>query len=963
MWFLLSKTLFYLPLLPFMHITKSFLFLVFCLLSVMAFSQSAALNGIVTDEQGKPLTGASVVLLKAADSTLIKGTATDINGYFELTENRPGFFLLRISFISYQNYFRYVRLQNPPLALGKISLIPNSNTLNQVTVTAEKATAQLKGDTTEYNADAVKTTKDASSEDLVGKLPGVTTTDGKVQAQGEEVKQVLVDGKPFFGNDPSTVLKNLPAEVVDKIQVFDKKSDQAAFSGVDDGNSTKTINIITKSQFRNGIFGKVYGGANEVSQYKTGVTLNFFKDKRRMTLLMQSNNINEQNFATEDLLGVMSSGGNQGPGGRPPGAFGGGMRGGRSGGGGQGNDVSNFLVDQRNGISTTHAAGLNYMNKWGKLDFTGSYFFNQTANVSTSNLLRHYITYPNENLAYTESGTARSTNINHRFNFRFDYRIDSMNSVLFQPRLSSQNNTGTNQLLGENAQLDTLLSRTNNDIETKLSGINFSAPVLYRHSFSKKGRTFSVSITPGYNTNTGNKYLKTVTGYFSDTLSSDTLNQLSNLDKKGFTFSSSVNYTEPITEWSQLQFSYTNTTNSSNSDKKTNNYSIAEQTYNRFDTSLSNKFSSSYQAHAGGVGYRYGKEKVMLNAGISVQYAQLKNDQQFPTDYVLHKTFTSVLPNAMYTYRFSAGKNLRINYRSSNNAPSVDQLQEVVNNTNPLQLSSGNARLKQTWENNLSMRYSAVNAVKSTAFFFLAAGTITQSYIGTQTIIASSDTLLPSGISLAKASQLTQPVNLNGYLNLRTFSSYSFPVKVIKCKLNLSASVNYSKAPGLINSQLNFTHNTSTTGGIVLSSNISEKIDFTLSSNTSLSFVKNTLQSNLNSKYLNQNSRAKITCVIWKGLVLQTDITDMIYTGLSSAYNQHYTLWGAAVGWKFLKDQSADLRLSVYDLLKQNRSITRNVTDTYYEDSYTTVLRQYFMLTFTYQIKYFKSKAQLPEKK
>ena len=776
-------------------------------------------------------------------------------------------------------------------------------------------------------------------------------------------KQVLVDGKPFFGNDPSTVLKNLPAEVVDKIQVFDKKSDQTVFSGIDDGNTTKTINIITKAQFRNGIFGKIYGGTNDVSQYKTGTTLNFFKDKRRFTLLLQSNNINEQNFAMEDLLGVISSAGNQGIGGRPSGGFGGSARGGRPGGGGQGNDASNFLVDQRNGISTTLAAGLNYMNKWGKLDFTGSYFLNQTANVSTSNLLRHYITYPNEKLTYTESSAANSTNINHRFNFRLDYRIDSTNSILFQPRITLQKNTGTNNLLGENAQLDTALSQTDNDIKTKLNGINFSAPILYRHSFTKKGRTFSVNLTPGYNNNIGNKYLKNVTAYLSDTLAADTLNQLSNLDKEGFTFSSTINYTEPLSEWSQLQFSYINTTNSSQSDKKTNNYSAVEQTYSSFDTSLSNTFSSYYLSHAGGLGYRYGKGKTIFNVGFSVQYAKLKNNQQFPAEYVLHKTFKNFLPNALYTYRFTPGKNIRINYRSNNNAPTVDQLQEVVNNTNPLQLSIGNARLKQTWENNLSIRYSAVDAAKSTAFFFLAGGTLTQSYIGTQTIIATRDTLLPSGISLGKGSQLTMPANLNGYLNLRTFSSYSLPIKEIKCKLNLSASITYSKAPGLINSQLNYTHNIATTGGIVIGSNISEKFDFTLSSNTSVSFVKNTLQNNLNSKYLNQSSRAKITCMPWKGLVLQTDITDMVYTGLSSSYNQHYTLWSAAIAWKFLKDQSADLRLSVYDLLKQNRSITRNVNDTYYEDTFTTVLRQYFMLTFTYQIKHFKNKWPLPEKK
>ena len=216
---------------------------------------------------------------------------------------------------------------------------------------------------------------------------------------------------------------------------------------------------------------------------------------------------------------------------------------------------------------------------------------------------------------------------------------------------------------------------------------------------------------------------------------------------------------------------------------------------------------------------------------------------------------------------------------------------------------------------------------------------------------------------LYKGSQLTMPTNVNGSLNVNSFFNYGLPINKIKCNINFNTGLSYTRTPSFINTRKNWSNTYGVNGGVTLSSNISDKIDFTLSYMGTYNIVKNTLQSNLNSKYLNQSSRAKITCMVWKGLVLQTDISDMVYTGLSSAYNQHYTLWSAAIAWKFLKDRSADLRLSVYDLLKQNRSISRNVTDTYYEDSFTTVLRQYVMLTFTYQIKYFKGKASAPERK
>ena len=305
-------------------------------------------------------------------------------------------------------------------------------------------------------------------------------------------------------------------------------------------------------------------------------------------------------------------------------------------------------------------------------------------------------------------------------------------------------------------------------------------------------------------------------------------------------------------------------------------------------------------------------------------------------------------------------KNLRVNYRSNNNAPSVSQLQNVINNSNPLQLTSGNPNLKQDWQNVIAMRYSSVNVQKGTSFFSFLMLNKTDNYMATSTYFANADTLIAPGILLNSGSQITAPVNLDGYYNARLFGSYSFVVKKIKSNLTLNANAGYNRTPGQINFVLNYA-NTKTAGlGITIGSNISEKVDFTVSSNFSYNNITNTNQQDANNEYGNLNSKLRLQYTVWKGLVIQTDLNHQYYKGLTATLNQNYLLWNAAIGYKFLKDQVGELRLSVLDILNQNNSITRNTTETYYEDVRSNVLTQYFMLTFTYNFKYFKTSS--PEK-
>jgi hypothetical protein len=257
------------------------------------------------------------------------------------------------------------------------------------------------------------------------------------------------------------------------------------------------------------------------------------------------------------------------------------------------------------------------------------------------------------------------------------------------------------------------------------------------------------------------------------------------------------------------------------------------------------------------------------------------------------------------------------------------------------------------------VRYSTANTKKNTSYFAFVGGTTASNYIANSTFIANKDTLL-NGVALSRGSQLSKPVNLQGYYNVRSFTNYTFVIKKIKSNMNVNAFGSMVRTPSLINGNTNFSRSNNIGGGISLSSNISKNLDFTISSNTSYSTISNSLQVQLNSQYLSQNSKFKIQAMPWKGLVLQTDISHQFYKGLSQTVNTNFALWNAGIGYKFLKDRQAEFRLVVFDLLKQNTSIARNTTETYYEDVKTNILQRYFMLNFTYNIKYFKQ-ANLPK--
>ena len=915
-----------------------------------AFSQeSFSISGkIIEATQKTPLPGAGCILLKGRDSVLVKSLQTDVEGNFTFSDLEKGFYRVKVQYLGYESLNKGIRLFEGNVNLGALELLETSTNLKEINIVGKIPPTIQKGDTTQFNASGFKTNTDATAEDLVTKMPGVTIQDGKVNAQGEEVRKVLIDNKPFFGDDPSTALKNLPAELIDKVQIFDQVSDQSRFTGFNDGNTTKTINIVTKAGMRNGNFGKAYAGAGTDDRYKSGLTFNRFAGPKRITVLGQANNINEQNFSMSDLAGALGSGGGRRGGG-------GGMGGGRNGGFNQAGQ--DYFVNNKRGVVDTRAAGINFSDSLGrKGEFTGNYFFNQSKNQVFQKSIRNYVISKDSGQAYQETNNSKNENLNHRVNLRFDYKLDSNNSILYTPRFTYQEVSSTSKLLGDNSILEVPLNTTDNYGESKTKAFNLNNEILFRHKFRKTGRTISLSSNLGQNGNWGNSIQNSSNEFFGNSNRINTIRQRSDLNKTGWSIQNNLTYTEPITAKSQLSLSYGYNYSKSESEKLTYDKDPKTGLDLQLDTALSNKFVSETPSHSAGIGYSLNTAKSNINLNVNAQQSMLQNRRQFPVAGNVNKRFENILPTFIWRFNISKATNLRFVYRSSANAPAISQLQDVVNNSNPLQLSTGNSGLRQDYQHNLFFRFSNTNEKTNASFFATVGGTATRHYIGNSTLIATRDTIVDK-IFVGRGAQFTKPVNLPGYVSLRSFVIYSVPVAKLKTNLNLNASALFVRTPGQVNGRLNYANSPTFSGGLGLTSNISKAVDFNINYNASYTSVSNTLIANQNNSYLNQVVGAKLNLVFFESLVFNTDFSQNLYSGLAQGYNTNFAILNLGLGYKFLQGKQAELRATVFDLLKQNTNISRTITETYREDVSSNNLQRYFMLTFTYTLRAFKAPA------
>lgn len=917
--------------------------LLYSLCSVTLMAQS--LLGTVTDKATKEGLISATVQLVSSDGKS-SYTSTDLNGGFQFKKLQPGTYTLQVTYVGYKPYKEKQTFAEGQQKEIKIEMAEDAQLLGEISVQGRATRAEQKGDSLLYNAEAFQVMMGSSAEDLLAKMPGIVVEGGTIQAQGEQVQKVLVDGKEFFDGDVNLAIKNLPSDIITSIEVFDKKSEQAEFTGFDDGEEIKTINIVTKNGFRQGTFGEVSGGYGTDDRYKVNGNLNFFNDDRRISVLGMSNNVNQQNFSQEDLAGVMSAGSSgRGRGGR------GGRSGGKSGGTG-GSSTSNFMVGSLGGVTSANGVGLNYVDQWGeKWKVTGSYFFNQSDNLTQQQTDREYFESVLPGMTYNEYQENSMKNWNHRFNMKLDYQMTERTSLQFRPTLSFQNNNSYGLLQGQNLANGTTESETETTSFGKSNAYNIGADLMLRHRFLKEGRTLSLMLSGAMRNTDGDTYTDYLNTLYGLELSpvTDDYSQWKQTLNQQYTLRSNLSYTEKLTDNLQLQLGYKMSYTDSENDKKTYDRSAVTDLYDQLDESLSNEYQSGYLTQAGNVGLRYRAGRLSAMLGVDAQWADLKGDLVYPQpDELSHKYF-SVLPSFTLRYSLDRTNSFQLRYRSRSSSPSVTDLQNVIDNSNPLFLSAGNPNLDQQVSHTANLRYLRTTKSGHT-FIAMVGATIQQDYVADSTFTAKEDIALSPTVTLNKGSQFTRPVNLDGYYSLQSMVTYGFPVDFIRSNINFSLSANYANVPTIFDGVESRTRELNLIPKLIIGSNISKNLDFTASYSAGISKMFSSLDTAAESDYVTHTAAAKLGWTFFWGLTFRSTFNYVGYTGLDTD-TEDYFLWNLSLGKKFLKNNAAEIRIEAFDVLKQNQAFTHRTGSNYYDYVNSNVLQPYAMISFVYTIR------------
>ena len=960
--------------------------------------------------------GAVVEVYPTATPDKKKYYTSGAEGRVSISGLAYGSYTLSASFIGYKDAVKQFKLSSESLALGNVVMTESAERIETVVKTVKALRTSQNGDTLSYSAGAFKVSNDADVEGLLKKMPGITITNGAVEAQGETVQKIFVDGKEFFGEDVSTAIKSLPAEAVDRIEVFNKLSDQAEFSGMDDGEGYKAINIVTKENMRQGQFGKMYAGYgyepksdDELAKghkWIIGGNVNFFHGDSRVSLIGLFNNVNQQNFSFEDILGVSGQQGGRG------------MRG----------AVGQYMVRPQNGIALVNSIGANYSDEWGRrknVKFQGSLFFNNTDTDNKSTTEKWYESPMPIGYMY-QKGVSNTINYNARFNARLDWKISRNASLMSRTSFSYQGNNPTSDTEGYthgyaydqsyDPDIDDphqALSYTKSHSWSNMNAFRFFEFLQLRTKLGKPGRTLTIDGRFNYQNNereqktsandangmpyTNADYANEYDNYFGEGVDKyawmkmfdnatfySPLYQYIHRPSEEYTIRANVTYNEPISQYAQIslqyRMSYENEMNDKNTYYTDDLWSKGSMVKNE---SMSQKFQSGFWTHRVGPGFRFSKNKNTVVLNLSYQRDELNGNIIGAQGDKIDKHYNKFSYFGMANVAFNRENTLRIFLRSWSGNPSVSQLQSIFDVSNPQYISIGNKNLDPSFTHNLSMHYNLSKVDKGITFMWMFNAQMQQNYISQSTWNN------PNGFDLPKEfgdltiptdkdgnayrpKEVTSYENMNGYYSLRTHVSLGVPLSFMKCNLNIRGGVNYNRVPSAIYTtgsgnvlqnmidhiyDTNYANNIGYDAGVALGSNISENIDFTVSWNGTYSQAWNTIGQTTKNNYFNHSVNGNIKWTFLKRLTLTAAVSYVQYVGFTNKYNEDYVLCNLYLGCKVFKNKRGEIQVGVNDIFDQNTSFARSTGSGYTQNSWNSCIDRYFSVQFVYNLRHFGKKG------
>jgi hypothetical protein len=913
------------------NIVKLLTILFSFLLIFQTFGQSQrwSITGTVQDGQDQGLASATITLLDPKDSILVTFGVSKPSGNFEIKNLREQSLLLQVSFVGFKSYTQL--LERPEnslvLVLGTIILEEKTEDLDAFTVEAV-APVTIKKDTVEFNADSFKTLPNANAEDLLKRLPGVEVdSEGNIKAQGQTVRRIMVDGKEFFGNDPKLATKNLLAEAIDKVQVYDRRSDQSQFTGIDDGQREKTINLKLKESHKKGYFGNLNGGAGTDSRFNLKANVNKFSEKQQLSILGMSNNTNEQGFSIDDYINF--NGGIQ--------SF---MQGAGQvrvviGGAGNQNSIPLNTGQRMNGVMNSHAMGANLNREFNhKTKMTSSYFFNLLDHQITQNTTRLNF-FPNGDFNFNELSKQDNLNANHRLNLIVDHKMDSLNSFR---STNNANFVHTDRILNSvssNVDQDgNLLNRGERTNINVGDSYNVNSEFLFRHRFSKPGRTWSANLNIGYNESDFEGNLNAINEFFGENPSQEIIRQQNFQNNISLNYGTNISYTEPLGGRKYLEIVYNFRQNRNNVDREVYDQ---EGENLKFNLPLSNKYNSLYTYHRPGANISYNTAKYNVIAGLALQATRLNGELLLYDEWIINR-FENLLPSLRFNYSFSNSKNLGLNYGTAVTEPTIEQLQPVINNSDPLNIYVGNPELNPAFVHSWSLNYNSFDLGRFINFFAYALINYTQNAI------------VNSQSMDSRQVRTIVPVNVKENLMVNGNFNFGFPVKAINSRLNFGPQLMYNQGINLLNEVEDVIKISNFGGNLRYDFNWKEFVNAGISGNIIRQRTTYDFNAQQNQLFFNQSYNAELNIQFLKNYTLGGNFNYLVYNSETTDFNESISLLNLYVSRFVLKNRKGEIRLSGQNLLDQDVGVSQRADVNFIEQTVTNNLGKFIQLSFTYKL-------------
>ena len=896
-------------------------------------SQTVSIKGTVIDTtENRNMANSVVSIIRKSDSALVSFSRTDSTGGFKIHKVPKGDYILLITYPKFADYVDILKIgETPELDLGKIILTLKSQLLKEVVVRQRMGAIRMKGDTLSFLADSFAVREGASVEDLLKKLPGLQVNkNGEITAQGERVQKVLVDGEEFFSDDPAVVTQNLRADAVKEVQVFDKKSDQAAFTGIDDGEKTKTINLKLKDDKKRGMFGKVSIGGGMPGSFAGEGMVNAFKGKRKIAAfgIMSNTGRVGLNWQDADKYG----GGNNFEYNEEEGYFFSFSQGDDEFGDNWGGNFGG------QGLPTAWTGGTHFSNKWSedKSHINGNYRFNKQNLYGKSSTTTQYLLPGEEYINYQDQDIYKQ-NQRHSLNGFYEVKLDSLSTLKISVNGSITNSRNNSRFHSEAFNLaDDTLNTSERRLVSFSDRGQFNSSAIWRKKFMKKGRTISWSFDQNYNNLESDGIVQSKNDFFTGGFldSTDLIDQQKFNRNKTSVVSTRIAYTEPLSKSTFIELNYSYRLNNSESfrssfDKSTNGK------YENLNPLFSNDYDFRINTNSGGLNFRVNKSKYNFSIGGNISDARFRQ-QDLVRDTLSTYSFTNLFPRANFRYNFGPQKRLGMNYNGNTRQPSLEQLQPVGENTDPLNIMVGNPNLKQEFRHAISVNYNDYKVLTSRNMY------VSVYYAFIDNAISNDVRVDNSG------KRLTRYVNVDGNFLLNGYAGYWKQIKKWNLNLGMNANINLSRNTNFVNTLENVNNNRSGSVGLNINHDKEKKYSFSFNPRFGYTTSRSSI-STVITKFWTSDNEVEATIELPGKFQFNTSAeislrekTDVF------ADDNNFTKWNAWLAKKFWKSNTGELRFSIFDILDQNVGLRRTANSNFITENRYDTFRRYWLLSFTW---------------